>query len=146
MAGPRRKSITIWRLSWTSICLISQNLQSQEKSIGRSWQLRINKIGPLSKLSEYDFEAFVSGLEFKGGGVAHGTYKPLMSTCTISEIFEVFGLFGMHRDYVVRILEAKCVLPPPNMSGIDNCEFEFWSFCSSMCGIVVFPPFPSTTE
>ena len=106
-------------------------------------QLRTKKFGPLSKLSEYDFEAFVSGLQFKGGGVAHGTYKPLMSTCTISEIFEVFGLFGMHRDYVVRILEAKCVLPPPNMGGIDNCEFAFWSFCSSMCGIVVFPPFPS---
>jgi hypothetical protein len=104
-------------------------------------QLRTNKISPLTKLSEYDFEAFISGLQFKGGGVAHGTYKPLMSTCTISEIFEVFGLFGMHRDYVVRILEARCVDPPPNTGGGGNCEFDFWSFCSSMCGIVVLPPF-----
>jgi hypothetical protein len=101
-------------------------------------QLRTNKVGPLGKLSEDDFEAFVYGLEFKRGGVAHGTYKPLMSTLTISEIFEVFERFGMHRDYALAILEAKCVDNPPDMAG-SECVFEFWSFCSSMCGIVVFP-------
>lgn len=106
-------------------------------------QLRHRDIGPLRKLPEQDFETFVSGLRFEGGGVAHGTYKPLMATFTLTEIFEVFALFGMHRDYVLRILEFKCAEPPPDTGGGGNCEFEFWSFCSSMCGIVVFPSFSS---
>lgn len=104
-------------------------------------QLRSANFDPLSKLPQKDFDDFVSGLDFKGGGVAHGTYKPLMATCTITEIFQVFERFGMHRDYTVRILEASCVLPPPDTGGGGDCEFSFWSFCSSLCGIVVYPPF-----
>ena len=107
-------------------------------------QLHSHGIGPLAKLPEYEFEAFLSGVEFKDGGVAHGTYKPLMSTLTISEIFEVFQRFGMHRDYTIRILEAKCVEPAPGTGGGGDCEFDFWSFCSSMCGIVVVPPESAT--
>jgi hypothetical protein len=87
--------------------------------------LRKSNFGPLSKLSEKDFESFVSGLEYKNGGVADGSYKPLMAYLTITEILQVFERFGMDRDYTLRILEAKC-------EG-GGCSFEFWSFCSSAC-------------
>jgi len=104
-------------------------------------QLRDSKVGALGKLTQYEFDTFVSSLLFGGGGVASGSYKPLMSSLTITEIFEVFEYFGMSREYGLRILEAKCVLPEG--AGHADCEFEFWSFCASNCDIVIFPPFPA---
>jgi hypothetical protein len=93
--------------------------------------LRKSEFGPLLKLPEKDFEAFVSGLEYKNGGVADGSYKPLMAYLTITEIFQVFERFGMDRGYTLRILEAKC-------DG-GSCAFEFWSFCSSACASAMEP-------
>ena len=88
-------------------------------------QLRQGDKGPLAKLSEDDFTAFLASLEFKRGGVAHGYYKPLMAALTITEIFQVFDRFGMNRDYTLSTLEAKC-------EGAE-CVFDFWSFCTRNC-------------
>src|SRR6202012_2919709 len=41
--------------------------------------LRQTGKGPLSKLEDADFTAFVDSLEYMHGGVAHGSYKPLMN-------------------------------------------------------------------
>jgi hypothetical protein len=104
-------------------------LGSQADWIARSAddlkQIRAAGDGPLAKLPEKDFYSFLESLEFKRGGVAHGYYKPLMASLTLTEIFEVFERFGLSREYTVRTLEAKC-------SG-GSCEFEFWSFCASNC-------------
>jgi hypothetical protein len=91
-------------------------------------ELRGRDGDPLAKLSDADFEAFVAGVGFNGA-VAHGSYKPLMSACTISDILETFEHFGMHRDYALTTLEAKCVASGSEFSW----EFDFWSFCSSLC-------------
>jgi len=101
-------------------------------------QLRDAKVGAFGKLTQYEFDTFASSLRFRGGGVVSGSYKPLMSSLTLTEIFEIFGRFGMSREYVVRILEAKCLEGEGH--GPGKCEFEFWSFCASNCGIVVLPP------
>lgn len=92
-------------------------------------QLRAAKHGPYAKLSDSEFNEFLGRLEFKRGGVASGYYKPLMSSLTLTEIFEVFELFGMSREYFLRTHEYKC-------EG-GGCSFDFWSFCSSACSDVV---------
>jgi len=94
-------------------------------------EMRGSGTGPLSKLSEEDFEAFLGSLEFKGGGLAHGYYKPLMSSMTLTDIFEVFEGFGMSQGYFLEIHEAKC------SGGV--CEFDFWSFCASNCSSTTEP-------
>jgi hypothetical protein len=91
-------------------------------------QLRRSDEDPLAKLTDYDFETFESSLLFGGGGVAHGNYKPLMSALTLTDIFQVFARFGMSRDYVAEVQEAKCV------GGV--CEFSFWNFCAANCSQV----------
>ena len=91
-------------------------------------QLRTAGEGAFAKLPERDFNAFLSSLEFKGGGVAHGYYRPLMFSLTLSEIFEVFERSGMSQGYARETQEAKC-------DG-GQCTFDFWSFCSSSCGHV----------
>jgi hypothetical protein len=100
-------------------------------------QLRDAKVGALGKLTQDEFDTFVSSLLFGGGGVASGSYKPLMSSLTISEIFEIFGRFGMSREYALSNLEFACVLGKG--MGHADCEFDLWSFCASNCDIVVFP-------
>lgn len=102
-----------------------------------------DQVQGLRKLPDEDFEEFLAGLGYAGGVVACGSYKVLMRTCTISEIFEVFERFGMDRNYTLSILEFACVHKPD--MGHAECEFSFWDFCSSMCGkeVVVFPPFPA---
>nr|WP_295468778.1 hypothetical protein [Mesorhizobium sp.] len=79
----------------------------------------------LAKLPDADFRAFADSLEFKGGGLAHGNYRPLMMNLTLTELFEVFEAFGMGRDYFLRIHEYDC-------AG-GGCSFSFWSFCASNC-------------
>ena len=91
-------------------------------------QLREHGYGPLTKLPEADFRAFLASLEFEGGGVSTGYYRPLMACLTLTDIFEVFERFGMAREYFLDNQEAKCVG--------GTCEFEFWSFCSGTCGHV----------
>lgn len=87
---------------------------------------RLRATGPLAKLSDYDFATFVSSLRFKDGGVMTGTYKPLMSSLAITEIFDVFERFGIAREYLPRLLEFECVG--------GSCTFHFWYFCASNCG------------
>jgi hypothetical protein len=87
--------------------------------------LRWTGKGALAKVPSDDFHAFLGSLEFKRGGVAHGSYRPLMASLTITEIFEVLSYFGMGRGYAIRILEYSC-------TGGD-CSFDFWGFCSSAC-------------
>jgi hypothetical protein len=59
---------------------------------------QLRQDGPLAKLPEPDFQAFLAGLKFKNGGLAHGYYRPLMSHLALTEIFEVFMRFGMSRE------------------------------------------------
>lgn len=80
----------------------------------------------LSRVPRTDFEAFVGSLKFGSGDVlASACYKPLMSTLSLGEIFEVFEHFGMHREYTLRTLEEIC-------TG-GGCKFDFWSLCTSTC-------------
>jgi hypothetical protein len=80
-------------------------LLSDDDSIARTpddiRQLREAGDGPFAKMSEDGFRAFLDGLEFKAGGVGGGYYKPLMSSLSMSEIFEVFERFGMSRGYAL---------------------------------------------
>jgi hypothetical protein len=93
-------------------------------------QLRQTGQGPFAKLPEADFRAFIAGLEFKAGGVGGGSYKPLMASLALSEVFEVFERFGMSRGYALETHDAKCIG--------NTCDFAFFSFCpSSVCEHVV---------
>ncbi len=91
-------------------------------------QLRGVKDSVFAKLPEADFYAFVDSLQFKNGGVVTGTYKPLMASLTLEDIFTVFENFGMDRRYLTETggHEQAC----------ENHQwvFRFWSFCSSLCG------------
>ena len=86
---------------------------------------------PLAKLSEEDFREFVDCLEFKAGGVGGGSYKALMSSLTLSEIFEIFERFGMSPEYAMANHEYEC-------AG-GALSFSFWSFCSATCHAVELP-------
>ena len=97
-------------------------------------QLRATNEGPLAKLPEEEFQAFVDGLEFKADGVGGGSYRELMSSLTMSEIFEIFERFGMDREYALYNHEYTCVN--------GSLEFSFWRFCSSTCHAVVVEPAP----
>jgi hypothetical protein len=88
-------------------------------------QLRQAKEGVYAIPSERDFEEFVNSLTFNRGGVASGSYKPLMASLTLTEIFEVFERFGMGRGLALETLEAECIN--------HECKFDFWSFCASNC-------------
>lgn len=94
-------------------------------------QLRETNSGPLAKMPEHDFRVFVDGLKFNAGGVGGGSYRALMFSLTISEIFEVFERFGMSPEYTRDTLEEKC-------EG-GSCKRSFWNFCSSTCGHIVAP-------
>jgi hypothetical protein len=82
---------------------------------------------PLSKLPDNDFREFVDGLTFKAGGVGGGSYKPLMYSLALTEIYEVFERFGMSRQYALETHDSECI-------GGVRCEFSFFSFCpTSVC-------------
>jgi hypothetical protein len=94
-------------------------------------QLRDSGANALAQLPQRDFDAFLGSLKFKKNGVAHGSYRPLMFTLTISEIFEIFAYFGMAPEYALRTLEYEC-------AG-GACSFSFWNFCASNCAPVIEP-------
>lgn len=81
----------------------------------------------LAKLPENEFLAFVASLRFGNGGVAGGSYKPLMYTLTLTEIFEVFAHFGMSMELFIRDEEESCL-----ECKSPGCSFSFWDFCSSI--------------
>jgi hypothetical protein len=72
-------------------------------------QLREAQYGPFGKLPEDDFREFVDSLEFNGGGVTTGSYRPLMGSLTLTELFEVFECFGMSQELFSSGKESKCV-------------------------------------
>ena len=108
--------------------LVASDADWIARSVDDVRQLRAAKEGPFAKVPDSDFEAFTASLEFKKGGVAHGYYKPLMSSLTITEIFQVFERFGMSRELTPRTLEFAC-------AG-GSCSFSFWSFCASTRHVV----------
>ena len=105
--------------------LLDSNADWIARSADDVRQLREAEHGAFGKLSQDDFNAFVESLEFARGGVVTGYYKPLMSSLTLTDIFEMFELFGMSREYFSRTLEAKCV--------DGEWDFAFWRFCASNC-------------
>jgi hypothetical protein len=80
-----------------------------------------------AKLPENEFHAFLATLQFANGGVAGGSYKPLMYTLTLSEIFEVFAHFGMSMELFAREEESGCL-----ECKAPDCHFSFWDFCSGL--------------
>ncbi len=88
--------------------------------------LRQSGQSPLAKLKAADFAAFLDSLEFKGGGVAHGQYKPLMNALSLTEIFQVFEHLGMDKTYAIQTWDYSCV-------GDEGCQLIDASFCSSAC-------------
>jgi hypothetical protein len=99
-------------------------------------QLRETGYGPLVKLPEADFRAFLASLEFEGGAVSTGSYRPLMATLSLTDIFEVFERFGMSRELALEDQESACVG--------GTCEWSWGSFCSHItCGSHTTEP---TTE
>lgn len=82
---------------------------------------------PFAKLPENEFQAFLATLQFANGGVAGGSYKPLMYTLTLSEIFEVFAHFGMSMELFTREEEGGCL-----ECKAPDCHFSFWDFCSGL--------------
>lgn len=97
-------------------------------------ELRKSKDSPLSKLPQDEFDDFFSALTYGNGGISGGSYRPLMKSLTIKEIFEVFASFGMAMQFAFDNQEQKCV--------DGNCVFEFWSFCSHItCIPTVKQPF-----
>jgi hypothetical protein len=85
-------------------------------------KLRSSQSSPLSKLPEPDFQTFFASLTYGNGGISGGSYRPLMETLTIKDIFEVFASFGMGMQFALDNQEAKC--------NNGTCVFDFGSFCS----------------
>jgi hypothetical protein len=90
-------------------------------------EIRDAGYGPLTKLPEADFRAFVASLEFGRGGFVTGSYRPLMAALTLTDIFEVFESFGMSRELFLEegTLEYRCTA--------GGCKFDFWQICTSLC-------------
>jgi len=113
------------------LALLSSDADWIVRSADDLWQRRGIDGDPLAKLPEADFREFVESLEFKLGGVGGGSYKALMPSLTITEIFEIFERFGMSREYALENHEYECVN--------GALKFSFWSFCSSTCSAVKLP-------
>jgi hypothetical protein len=93
-------------------------------------ELREAQYGPFGKLPEDDFQEFVDSLKFNGGGVATGSYRPLMSSLTLTELFEVFECFGMSQELSLEAKEQICV-----NHGTENaeCVSRVFHFCVVSC-------------
>jgi len=93
-------------------------------------QLRGAQYGPFGKLPEDDFREFVDSLEFDGGGIATGSYKPLMGSLTLTELFEVFECFGVSQELAFGTLDQKC----ENRGTEDAmCSPDPFDFCGPSC-------------
>jgi hypothetical protein len=94
-----------------------QLVESDADWIARSAEdvrrLREAAFGPFAKLPEDDFREFLAILEFRRrggrrGGLAAGYYRPLMRSLTLTELFEVFGCFGMSSELFLRGIDLSC--------------------------------------
>ena len=92
-------------------------------------QLRGAQYGPFGKLPEDDFREFVDSLEFNGGGVATGSYKPLMDSLTLTELFEVFECFGMSQELFSSGRDQLCVGHGTENAECVSSQFDFCSLC-----------------
>ncbi|MEV4438612.1 hypothetical protein AB0K09_06235 [Streptomyces sp. NPDC049577] len=95
-------------------------------------QLRAAGNNAVARLAATDFEAFAGSLRFAHGGVAGGCYRPLMSTLSLSDIFEVFAYFGISAGLLSSQTDPESCQECECTSG--NCEWSWGSFCSSLCG------------
>jgi hypothetical protein len=93
-------------------------------------ELREAQYGPFGKLPEDDFREFVDSLKFNGGGVSTGSYRPLMGSLTLTELFEVFECFGMSQELFLSRRDHECV-----NQGTENaeCRPNPFDFCSPAC-------------
>jgi hypothetical protein len=93
-------------------------------------QLREAQYGPFGKLPEDDFREFVDSLEFYRGGISTGSYKPLMGSLTLTELFEVFECFGVSQELAFGTLDQKC----ENRGTEDaKCSPDPFDFCGPAC-------------
>ena len=92
-------------------------------------QLREAQYGPFGKLPEDDFREFVDSLEFNGGGVATGSYRPLLGSLTLTELFEVFECFGMSEGGFSSGRDQRCVGHGTENAECVSSPFDFCSFC-----------------
>jgi hypothetical protein len=94
-------------------------------------QLREAEFGPFAKLPEDDFRAFLESLEFNRGGVSTGSYRPLMGSLSLTELFEVFECFGMSQELVLEGRDRECtqVGEPP----AGECRPKRGAFCTVFC-------------
>lgn len=109
------------------------------RSVEDVHQLRAEGGNVFAKLPQDDYDEFVAGLQFQNGGVAGGYYKPLLNTLNLPAIGEVFAHFGMSMELFLDDAQDSCQECACTGSG---CTFDFWSFCSSLCGQVL----PADTE
>ncbi|GAA2395502.1 hypothetical protein GCM10010404_61340 [Nonomuraea africana] len=84
-----------------------------------------DKEGPFATLPEPDFNAFANSLRFNKGAVSGGSYRFLMPSLTLTQIYEVFERFGMAKQYFNEIHEWRCTAA--------GWKFDFWEFCPSTC-------------
>lgn len=89
-------------------------------------QLREAGDNAFAKLPENEFVAFLESLQFDDNAVVGGSYKPLMYTLTLSEIFEVFAHFGISMELFMRDENESCL-----ECKSPDCSFSFWDFCAS---------------
>lgn len=82
---------------------------------------QLRKDGPFAKLQESDFQEFLARLQFKNSGLAHASYKPLMASLTLTEIFEAFERFGMGRECFLRSYDLACGEIACHESPFDAC-------------------------
>ena len=92
-------------------------------------ELREAQYGPFGKLPEDDFREFVDSLEFNGGGVATGSYKPLMGSLTLTELFEVFECFGMSQELFSSGSDKTCVDRETEDAHCERSPFDFCIAC-----------------
>ena len=94
-------------------------------------ELREAQYGPFGKLPEDDFREFVDSLKFNGGGVVTGSYKPLMGSLSLTELFEVCECFGMSPAFVETLSDHEC---ENRLTENAECVSSQFNFCTpSLC-------------
>ena len=94
-------------------------------------QLREAEFGPFAKLPEDDFREFLESLEFNRGGVCTGSYRPLMGSLSLTELFEVFECFGMSQELVLAGRDRECIQEGEPPVGV--CRRSLGEFCTVFC-------------
>lgn len=88
--------------------------------------LRSANVGPFAKMTQESFDEFASSLKFSQGGLGHANYKPLMRDLSLTEIFEVFGYFGLSPIKLLDYTDMECTSP-------GTCSRNLFKVCTSSC-------------